>query len=72
MLQLDQISTKVLSFYYYLVNLLFDVNGNESSITHLPINVNLTLKEMDKFDIVVQEVEGSSSSHPVCKGEIKD
>jgi hypothetical protein len=71
-LQLDQISTKVLSFYYYLVNLLFDVNGNESSRTHLPINVNLTLKEVDKFDIVVQEVEGSSSSHPVYKDEIKD
>ena len=54
-LQLDQISTKVLSFYYYLVNLLFDVNGN------------LTLKEIDKFDIVMQKVEDSSSSHPVYK-----
>jgi len=45
---------------------------DESSRTHLPINGNLTLKEIDKFDIVVQKVEGSSSSHPVYKDEIKD
>ena len=38
----------------------------------LDVNGNLTLKEMDKFDIVMQKVKGSSSSYSVYKDEIKD